>query len=174
MADTDDELHQGGEERIELAARDQQELDELRQRREVLAAAETNEAIRLAEASRELRRDANAKHLQARSDQAHGGHLLDEAAVGRDEPGAAAMAAAGRRYQRASVREDQSARSDDAVADQYDEEARERRGEVRREQRPASEAARPPAEPPRARRFVSKKVKKLHDRSTEPDLGMGD
>lgn len=173
-----EELDQARNERIELAARDERGLEEVRERREVLdATAETTEAIRLAEiaesARDRYRRDAGTERRQATSYWAHGNHLLDEAAARPDEPGADATAAAGRRYQRAAVREDRDADRDDGIADRYDEEARERRGEA---QPPASEAVRnPPAEAPRARKFVRKQLKqKVHDRSTQPDIGLGD
>lgn len=172
-----EELEEAREnEDIDLAARDQQELEELRQRRELRAAAETTEAIRLSEASRELRRDGDAKTRQAMSDWSHGHHELDEAAARPDDPGAAGLAADGRRYQRAAVREDRSAEADYQRADEYDAEARERRSAAQ-EQPPAIEAVRRrPSEPPEARKYVDKKVKKLRkvqDRSTEPDLGLG-
>jgi len=170
----EEDLEQAHDEEIELEARDERELEELRRRREVVAAAETSEAIRLSEASRELRRDGDAKTRQAMSDWAHGHHLLDEAAVRPDEPGAAAQAAAGRRYQRAAVREDRSAEADYQRADRYDAEARERRGVAQQEEQPpAIEAVRRPAETPQARKFVHPKKVRKHDRSTEPDLGLG-
>jgi len=174
----EEDLERSHADEIELEARDERELEELRRRREIVAAAETSEAIRLSEASRELRRDGDAKTRQAMSDWAHGHHLLDEAAVRPDEPGAAAQAAAGRRYQRAAVREDRSAEADYERADGYDAEARERRGGApqQEEQPPAIEAVRNrPAETPQARKFVHKNLKKVrkHDPSKEPDLGLG-
>ncbi|MEU4294860.1 hypothetical protein AB0E63_42115 [Kribbella sp. NPDC026596] len=173
----EEDLAQARTEAIELDALDERQLEELRLRREVIAAAETTEAIRLSEASRELRRDGDAKTRQAMSDWSHGHHQLDEAAARPDEPGAAAQAAYGRRYQRAAVREDRSAEADYERADQYDAEARERRGVAQQEQPPAAEAVRNrPAETPQARKFVNKnlkKVRKVRDRSTEPDLEIG-
>jgi hypothetical protein len=174
------------EEEIELAARDERELAEIRHRREVRAAAETSEAIRLAEvaeaAADRHRTLADRQSLRARSDWAHGHHLLDEAAARPDEPDADATAAAGRRYQRAAVGEDRKAAENDRIAKEYDAEARDRRGEARQEQPPAAEAVRnPPTEAPSARsKFVrqrSRRVKR-QQRKSEPgalkDIGLGD
>ena len=173
-----DELDEDHEKAMDLAALDERQLAELRRRRELLAAADTTEALRLSEAGRELRRDGDAKTRQAMSDWAHGHHQLDKAALRPDEPGADALAADGRRYQRAAVREDRSAESDYQLADQYDDAARERRDAARDDLPPAREAVlNRPTEPPEASKYVHKnlkKVRKVRDRSTQPDLGLGD
>ncbi len=167
MADKDDELVEEREaEELERAADEELELEEIRDRRELLdATAETAEAIRLAEANeaasirhREL---ADAERRQARSDHAHGNHLLDEAAARPDEPGADATAAAGRRYQRAGAREDREAAYDDRVADRY-----------AGEQAPASDAARRPAQPPEARKFIQPRKTKKREKNTGLDLDL--
>src|SRR5438093_6486691 len=66
------------EDDLELAARDERELEERRHRREVIAMAETSEALRLAEldevARDRHRRLAGGERWQARSDWAHGNH----------------------------------------------------------------------------------------------------
>jgi hypothetical protein len=170
------------EDDLELAAREERELEERRHRREVIAMAETSEALRLAEldevARDRHRRLAGGERLQARSDWAHGNHLLDEAATRPDEPGAAATAAAGRRYQRAATREDGKAAYDDRVADRHDAEARERRSEARQsEQPPAVEAVRnPPTQAPQARKFVRRKRVKQRERDPKAlrEFGLGD
>ncbi|TDD62307.1 hypothetical protein E1263_03880 [Kribbella antibiotica] len=175
MADKDDELVEDreaaelNEEELERAAGEERELEEIRNRRETLdATAETAEAIRLAEANeaagarhREL---ADGERRQARSDHAHGNHLLDESAARPDEPGADATAAAGRRYQRAGDREDRAASYDDRVADRY--------ADASRDQAPASDAARRPAQPPEARKFVQPRKAKKREKNTGLDLDL--
>jgi hypothetical protein len=162
MADKDDELVEEREE-LERATHEERELEEVRDRRETLdATAETTEAIRLAEAndaaSARHRELADAERRQARSDHAHGNHLLDEAAAHPDEPGADATAAAGRRYQRAGDREDSAAAYDDHLA------------AAPREQAPASDAARRPAQPPEARKFVQPRKIKKREKNSGLDL----
>jgi len=179
LLDEEEELR---EDDLELAAREERELEELRHRREAIARAETSQAFRLAELDEEARdrhrRLAGGERLQARSDWAHGNHLLDEAAARPDEPGADATVAAGRRYQRAATREDGKAEYDDRVADRYDAQARERRSEAREsEQPPAVEAVRnPPTEAPQARKFVRRKRVKQRDRDPKAlrEFGLGD
>jgi hypothetical protein len=176
LEEEEDELRK---EELELAAREERELEEVRERRQVL---ETTEAIRLAEVAESARdrhrRLAGGERLQARSDWAHGNHLLDEAAARPDEPGADATAAAGRRYQRAANREDGKAEYDDHVADRYDAEARDRRSEARQSgQPPAVEAVRnPPTEAPQARKFVRRKRAKQRERDPKAlrEFGLGD
>lgn len=160
----EDELH---EERVELAAKDEQERQDIRRRGEILARTEADEAMRLAYAAEEKadlrRRDADVGYREGRSDRAHGRHLLDEAAARPDEPGADATAAAGRRYERIADRAESQARYDDRVARGYDAEARDRRRDAAQEQPvqpPAEEAARAPSEPPIATKFVRKQQKK--------------
>ncbi|MFK4083224.1 hypothetical protein ACI2LF_03885 [Kribbella sp. NPDC020789] len=166
MADKDEELLEEREEELERAANEERELEEIRDRRELLdATAETVEAIRLADANDAAvarhRALADAERRQARSDHAHGNHLLDEAAARPDEPGADATAAAGRRYQRAGDREEREAAYDDRVADRY---------AAPREQAPASDAARRPAQPPEARKFVQPRKTKKRQKSSGLDL----
>jgi len=170
MADKDDELVEEREaEELERAANEERELEEIRDRRELLdATAETAEAIRLAEANEAAsirhREFADAERRQARNDHAHGNHLLDEAAARPDEPGADATAAAGRRYQRAGDREDREAAYDDRVADRY--------AGARVEQAPASDAARRPAQPPEARKFIQPRRTKKRAKDTGLDLDL--
>ncbi|WP_433163774.1 hypothetical protein [Kribbella sp. CA-247076] len=173
------------EEEIEIAT-DERELEELRYRREALdAAAETTEAMRLADVAEQkrdrLRDDAAAQRRQGRSDRAHGRHLRDEAAARPDEPGADATAAAGRRYERAADREERGARYDEGAADRYDAEARDRRSEAAQQpgQPPAADAVRnPPSETPKARKFVQRRKNLKQKRKTHPgelkDIGLGD
>jgi hypothetical protein len=184
-AEEDAEAHA---ERLELAAKEEQERQELRSRDELLAkaSAEATRAYDLAYAD-EVQRDryrklAQGEQRQAVSDLAHGRHELDEAAANPDAPGAAGLAADGRRYERASGIEDRRAANDHRIADGYDASARDWRTEARREQPDPVEAVRnPPAEAPEAqlphaRRHVRSRVKNRNtpDPSKQPDLGLGD
>ncbi|MEV5960556.1 hypothetical protein AB0L70_02255 [Kribbella sp. NPDC051952] len=169
----------------ELSAEDERELEEQRLRHETLdataAATEAREAFRLADlddATSDRHRElADTERLHSVSDQARGGHKLDEAAARPDEPGAAGLAASGRRDQRAAAREGRVATEEDLIADDYAGRARERRTEGQQAQEaqpPATATA--PQKPPVARKFVRKELRKRRtpDRSTEPDLGLGD
>ncbi|WP_371405997.1 hypothetical protein OHA10_10540 [Kribbella sp. NBC_00662] len=171
-------------ERLELAVKDQQELDELRDREQLLdATAETTRALELAyadEAARDrYRAYATTETQRSIGDLAHGRHELDEAAAHPDEPGSAGLAAEGRRYERASGIEARRAVSDDRLADRYDESAQDHRREARQTQPDAVEAVRnppketPEAQLPQARRNVRSRLRtkrKTVDRSAEPDL----
>jgi hypothetical protein len=168
-------------EEIERVNADERALEEKRRRDELLdaKAVETARAIELAHvaesASNRHRRLADALTQQATSDWTHGNHLRDEAAARPDEPGADATAAAGRRYQRAAGREDRGAEYDDRIAGRYDVEAREYRRDAHQPD-PIEAVRNPPTEPPEARtRFVRSRLKKqVRDRSSEPDIGLGD
>jgi hypothetical protein len=143
-------------ERLERAADDQQELDELRHRDQLLdATAETARALELAYAD-EVARDryrayATTETQRSIGDLARGRHELDEAAAYPDERGSAELAAKGRRDERASGIEARRAESDDRIADAYDVSAQEHRREARQTQPDAAEAVRnPPKETPEA------------------------
>ncbi len=181
----EEELEELHEEEIELAAKEQRELDELRDRRESLSAAQTKEALRLADVAEDKRdrlvNDSIAERHRARVDRPHGRHLLDEAAARRDEPGADATAAAGRRYLRTAEDEDRTARYYERAADRDDAEAQALRSEADRQPElpPAGDAVRnPPTEPPTARKFEKRRkhVKKKHERHPGElrDIGLGD
>ncbi|MFC6158116.1 hypothetical protein [Kribbella jiaozuonensis] len=156
QARLDEEDEAAHAERLELAAKDQQELDELRDREQLLdATAETTRAFELAyadEAARDrYRAYATTETQRSIGDLAHGRHELDEAAAHPDELGSAGLAAEGRRYERASGIEARRAVSDDRLADRYDDSAQEHRREARQTQPDAVEAVRnPPKETPEA------------------------
>ncbi|MER7246782.1 hypothetical protein [Kribbella sp. NPDC000426] len=156
QARLDEEDEAAHAERLELAAKDQQELDELRGRDQLLdATAETTRAFELAyadEAARDrYRAYATTETQRSIGDLAHGRHELDEAAAHPDEVGSAGLAAEGRRYERASGIEARRAVSDDRLADRYDESAQEHRREARQTQPDPVEAVRnPPKETPEA------------------------
>lgn len=185
-----DELDEARAEDLELTDRDERELEESRQRRETLdvsaaATTEVQEAFRLADiadATSERHRGlANTERQHALSDQARGGHKLDEAAAGWDQPGAAGLAASGRRDQRAAGHEANAATEHDIIADKYADKARKYREEGQEAQPPATDAVRnPPATPPEARIVRHNEVRRKKrtpstpDRSTEPDIGLGD
>ncbi|MFI5691384.1 hypothetical protein ACIA58_06055 [Kribbella sp. NPDC051586] len=143
-------------ERLELAAAEQHELDELRDREQLLdATAETTRAFELAyadEAARDRYRGyATTETQRSTGDLARGRHELDEAAAYPDEHGSAELAARGRRDERASGIEARRAESDDRIADGYDASAQEHRREARQAQPDAVEAVRtPPGETPEA------------------------
>jgi hypothetical protein len=168
-------------EQLELAAKDEQELEELRHRGQLLdAAAETELAMKLAysdqAAGQRYRAEATTERQRSLGDLARGRHELDEAAAYPDEPGAAGLAAKGRRDERASGIEARRAESDDRLADRYDASAREYRREASPDpryavQNPPKEA--PEAQLPQARRNVRSRLRtkrKTVDRSAEPDL----
>jgi hypothetical protein len=189
------ELQQARDKGLELTRQDERTLEERRRREETLDASaaatrdvraeEAKEAYRLAHIA-ELDSDrhrelAATARRQSVNDQARGGHKLDEAAVRPDEPGAAGLAASGRRDQRAAGGEDRVAAEHEIIAGEHDDEARERRVEGRRaqEQPPAVDAVRTrPWKPPQARTHKSEQVKKLHQLTRskpdplEPDLGL--
>jgi hypothetical protein len=143
-------------ERLELATKEQQELDEHRDREQLLdATAEATRAFELAyadEAARDRYRAlATTETQRSVGDLARGRHELDEAAAYPDEPGSAGLAAKGRRDERASGIEARRAESDDRIADRYDDSAQEHRREARQAQPDAVEAVRtPPGETPEA------------------------
>ncbi|WP_432884504.1 hypothetical protein ACQPYH_44005 [Kribbella sp. CA-245084] len=167
-------------ERIELATKDQHELEEVRDRGQLLdATAETELAMKRAyadEAARDRYRGyATTETQQSIKDLARGRHELDEAAAHPDERGSAELAAKGRRDERASGIEARQAESDDRLADRYDASAREYRREVSPDpryavQNPPKET--PEAQLPQARRNVRSRLrtKRKTDRSAEPDL----
>jgi hypothetical protein len=178
-------------ERIELATKEQQELDEQRYREQLRdATAEATQAMRLAYADEEARdryRQYGANDKQrALSDRAHGRHELDEAAAHPDEPGSAGLAAEGRRFQNAATIEERKSTRDYDISDAYDASAREHRRDATEAQPSASEAVRkapdaaPEAQLPQARRHVrgpgrvrTKKGKAVKpNRSSEPDLDL--
>lgn len=177
-------------ERLELAAKEQQELDELRDREQLLdATAETTRAFELAyadEAARDrYRAYATTETQRSIGDMARGRRELDEAAAYPDERGSAELAAKGRRDQRASGIEARRAESDDRIADGYDASAQEHRREARQAQPDAVEAVRTPpgetpeAQLPQARRHVrgprsrqKKQQKEQQRRDTGIDLDM--
>ncbi|MEU8222979.1 hypothetical protein [Kribbella sp. NPDC048915] len=168
----------------ERAAADQRQLEEQRNRDELLD-EEAARAFQLAysdEAARDRYRGYAANDVQrGLDDRAHGRHLLDEAAVDRDEPGAAELTAEGRRYQNAATIEERKTQADDGRADAYDASAREHRREA---QPSASEAVRrppeeaPEAQLPQARRHLRSRVRtkqgkiRKPNRSSEPDLDL--
>jgi hypothetical protein len=168
-------------EQLELATNEEQELQELRHRDQLLdATAETERAMKLAYsdqvAGERYRAEATTERQRSIGDLARGRHELDEAAAHPDERGSAELAAKGRRDERASGIEDRRAESDDRLADRYDASAREYRREVSPDpryavQNPPKET--PEAQLPQARRNVRSRLRtkrKTVDRSAEPDL----
>ncbi|WP_329004477.1 hypothetical protein OHA18_13890 [Kribbella sp. NBC_00709] len=156
QARRDEEDEAAHAERLELTTKDQQQLDELRDRDQLLdATAETARALELAyadEATRDRYRGyATTETQRSVGDLAHGRHELDEAAAHPDERGSAGLAAEGRRYERASGIEARRAESDDRIADGYDASAQDHRRDARQAQPDAIEAVRnPPKETPEA------------------------
>lgn len=110
-------------ERVELAAKDELERLELRDRDGLDATAETIRALELAhvdeEAGRRYRQLATTEVQHSVGDLARGRHELDEAAAHPDERGSAGLAAKGRRDERASGIEARRAESYDRRADGY-------------------------------------------------------
>lgn len=187
----EEDLEARAEERIEQAVKDQQQLDERRDREQLMdATAETTRAMQLAYADEEARdryRQYAANDKQrSLSDRAHGRHELDEAAAHPDEAGSAGLAAEGRRFQNAATIEDRKYRSDYDIAEAYDASAREHRREAFEAQPSASEAVRkapeepPEAQLPQARRHVRGRGKVRNkqgkvvkpNRASEPDLDL--
>jgi hypothetical protein len=173
-------------ERLERAADEEQELDELRDREQLLdATAETELAMKLAyadEAARDrYRAYATTETQRSIGDLARGRRELDEAAAYPDERGSAELAAKGRRDERASGIEARRAESDDRLADRYDASAQDHRRDA---QPDAVEAVRhPPKETPEAQlpqarlrsrgpRSRQKKQQKEQRRDTGIDLDM--
>jgi hypothetical protein len=142
-------------ERVELAAKDELERLELRDRDGLDATAETIRALELAhvdeEAGRRYRQLATTEVQHSVGDLARGRHELDEAAAHPDERGSAGLAAKGRRDERASGIEARRAESYDRRADGYEESAQDHRRDARQAQPDAIEAVRnPPLEAPEA------------------------
>ncbi|MFD7153167.1 hypothetical protein ACFV9C_01125 [Kribbella sp. NPDC059898] len=143
-------------EEIELAAKDEQALEEHRLRDEVLdATAETTRAMQLAyadEQARDVHRQYAANDKQRGiGDRAHGRHELDEAAARPDDLGSPGLAAEGRRFQNLATIEERRSAAEDQIADNYDASAQEHRTEAREAQPHASGAVRnPPEEAPEA------------------------
>jgi hypothetical protein len=100
---------------------------------------------------------------------------LRDGAAGRDDPEADADRAKADRYQESAAIETNRANRDDATADTYSADARERRLEAARvrepEQPPAFEAVRNPPQAPKAR----KNLKPRKPRGKElRNIGLGD
>jgi hypothetical protein len=155
------ELDQRAREQLEQDALDERERHDIRRRHDVnRAEAEVAEALRLARADEgtrdHLRAEADRERRLARQDTSRAWQLRDGAA-GRDDPEADADRAKADRYQESAAIETNRANRDDATADTYSADARERRLEAARvrepEQPPAFEAVRnPPQQAPKARK----------------------
>ncbi|TDW18029.1 hypothetical protein [Kribbella kalugense] len=175
-------------ERVELAAKDELERLELRDRNGLDATAETIRALELAhvdeEASRRYRERATTEVQHSVGDLARGRHKLDEAEAHPDERGAAGLAASGRRDERASGIEARRAESYDRRADGYEESAEDHRRDARQPEADANGAVQnppleaPEAQLPRARllargpRSRQKKKQQEQRRDTGIDLDM--
>lgn len=183
----DDEAEALHEAELDQHLRKQLEQDALeRERRDIgrrqevnRARAEVDEALRLARADEgtrdHLRTEADRERRLARQDTSRAWQLRDGAA-GRDDPEADADRAKADRYEDSAAIETNRANRDDATADTYSADARERRLEAARvrkpEQPPAFEAVRnPPQQAPKAR----KNRKPLKPRGKElRNIGLGD
>ncbi|HWD82658.1 MAG TPA: hypothetical protein VG497_27345 [Kribbella sp.] len=145
----EEETEAAHDERIELALKDQQTLEEKRDRDDLDAAADTSRAIRLAhvdEHERDVHRQYAADDKQrSLSDGAHGQHLRDEAAV---DPDKARLAEEGLRFQNLSNLEARRSVGEDQIADEADASAQQHRDDA---QASASGAVqRPPEGAPEA------------------------
>ncbi|TCC43375.1 hypothetical protein [Kribbella sindirgiensis] len=184
-----DEEAEARNDRLELAAKDEQVLDEVRDRKNLLdATAETTRAMQLAyadEQARDVHRQYAANDKQrGLADRAHGRHELDEAAAHPDEVGSAGLAAEGRRFQNLATTEERRSTGEYRIAEQYEASARDHREEAREAQPNPSEAVRkapeetPEAQLPQARRHVRGPGKVRNNkgkvvkpnRASEPDL----
>jgi hypothetical protein len=167
-------------EQIEQDARSERDHQDTRYQHDLNRAnAEIEEALRGADVAETARADCRAEaageRRLARTDAARATHLRAGAA-GRYEPAAEADRSRADRYQAMSNNETRLANSDDAVADSYGAEARDRRVEAaqvqRPEQPPAAEAARiPPEQAPRARKNLKQRGPKTKELK---DFGLGD
>ncbi len=139
-------------ERVELAVKDQQTLDEQRDREQLRdATADTTRAMDLAFADEHARDDhrqyATNDKQRSLGDRAHGRHELDQAAADPDQAG---LAAEGRRFQNLATTEARRSAGEDQIADAYDASAQEHREDARDAQPSASGAVRAPDEAPEA------------------------
>lgn len=171
-------------ERLELAAKDQQKLDELRDREQLLdTTTKTTRALELAyadEAARDrYRAYATTETQRSIGDLTHNRHELNKTAAHPNNPNSTGLAAEGRRYERASGIEARRAVSDDRLANKYNKSAQNHHQKTHQTQPDAVEAVRnppkktPEAQLPQARRNVRSRLRakrKTVDRSAEPDL----
>lgn len=184
-----DEVDSAHDERVELATKDQQTLDEKRYRDELLDdAAVAMKAAYTDERNSDIHRDYGANDKQrSLGDRAHGRHELDEAAARPDDIGSAGLAAEGRRFQNLATIEQRRSTGEYEVADGLDESAREHREQADDAQADASGAVRKPEETPEAllpqarvhvpgpghvRDKAGRVVKPNPSRSSTPDLSM--
>jgi hypothetical protein len=138
-------------ERLELATKDEQTLEENRDRKQLDAAADITRAMELAYADEE-RRDVQRQYAandkqRALGDRAHGGHERDEAAARPEAPGSAGLDAEGRRFQNLATIEERRSTGEDKLAEEYDASARDHREDA---QADASGAVRRPDGTPEA------------------------
>jgi hypothetical protein len=178
------------EERLELAAKGEQALEEQRDREQLRdATADTTRAMELAfsdEQARDTHRQYAANDKQrSLGDRAHGRHELDEAAVDPDQAG---RAAEGRRFQNLATMEARRSAGEDQIADEYDASAQEHRADAREAQpNPSGAVRKPPEDAPEAqlpqerlhvrghgqvRDKQGKVVKPNPSRAGTPDLSM--